>query len=102
MPHLCEVHAKNRIKENVLVYCVYFCMVTLCVTNVNEDGWFFYSAIRVRRSKLWLCSRIKFFFYMWPLVLRNVEHIHHLLFLSFILDTMLCQLALYLLVCLTL
>lgn len=39
---------------------------------------------------------------MRPLVLRNVEHIHHLLFLSFISDTMLCQLALYLLVCLTL
>lgn len=60
------------------------------------------SVTRVRRSELWLCSRIKFLSYMWPLVLRNVEHIHHLLFVSFILDTMLCQLALYLLVYLTL
>lgn len=41
------------------------------------------SAIRVRGSELWLCSRIKFFSYMWPLVLRNVEHIHHLLFFVF-------------------
>lgn len=32
-------------------------------------------------------STCKLFSYMWPLVLRNVEHIHHLLFLSFILDT---------------
>lgn len=32
-------------------------------------------------------STCKFFSYMWPLVFRNVEHIHHLLFLSFILDT---------------
>lgn len=39
MPHLCEVHAKNQIKENVLIYSVYFCIVTVCVTNVNEDGW---------------------------------------------------------------
>lgn len=38
MPHLYEVHAKNQIKETVLVYSEYFCVVTVCVTNVNEDG----------------------------------------------------------------
>lgn len=39
MPPLYEVHAKNQIKETVLVYSVYFCMVTVCVPSVNGDGW---------------------------------------------------------------
>lgn len=54
MPHLYEVHAKNQIKAPVLIYSVYFSMVTVCVANVNEDGWFLLSdtCLEVRVSAL--------------------------------------------------
>lgn len=36
---LYKVRAKNPIQDTVLFYSVYFCMVTVCVPDVNEDGW---------------------------------------------------------------